>query len=372
MHGIKFFPRYRYVLVALLALVIAIAAMFSIARETTLLVSLRSLFFLLAACSLSVLFPCTLETLTWLFFCLGLAGTFISIITLAGAACSILGLDLLAFAVDQPDYMYGLPQVEFCFENPNTFGLFLVFSITGLIIFFALIRDRVERKGPAAFLFYLVLAIQLLALTLTFSRAAFVALALFVSSFIWLNNGRHSYAPLVLLGAVFLFSRHAFESGSMSEMLEALFSGRIQLWAEGIRLFAQYPLLGTGLGGWFAVTGNRLSLHNTYLHLAVELGLAGLTLYITCIALFLRDLRIVMQKAVIFKYRYTVLSGLYSLCLGLLVHQWFESYLYYGLPLFLFAIIPLHTLLREPGKLYHFRELVWKQHGILRLYRKAG
>jgi O-antigen ligase len=158
----------------------------------------------------------------------------------------------------------------------------------------------------------------------------------------------------------------------MSEMLIALFSGRLKLWAEGFRLFTQYPLLGTGLGGWFAITGNCLSLHNTYLHLAVELGLAGLTLYIACIVLFLRDLKIVMKKAVMYKFRYTVLSGLYSLCLGLLVHQWFESYLYHGLPLFLFAIIILHALLREPGTLYHFREHIWKQHGIVRTYRKAS
>lgn len=372
MQGIKYFPKYRYVLIALQALVIAIAALFSMTRGTTLPVSLRSLFLLLAVCSLSVLFPCTLETLTWLCFSLVLAGTFVSIVALASAACSNLGLDLLAFAIDQPDYMYGLPQVESYFGNPNTFGLFLVFCIASLIILYALIRHRGENNRLVALLFYIVLAIQLSALTLTFSRAAFVALALFVSCFIWLNSRRHCCAPLVLLGAVVLFSRQAFELSSLSEMLDALFSGRLQLWAEGFRLFTQYPLFGTGLGGWFAITGNRLSLHNTYLHLAVELGLAGLTLYITCIVLFLRDLKKVMKKAVMYKFRYTVLSGIYSLCVGLLVHQLFESYLYHGLPLFLFAIILLQTLLREPGTLYHFRENIWRQHGISRTYRKAG
>lgn len=371
MQGI-YFPRFRYVLMALQAAVMVVAALFSIARETTLLVSLRSLFLLLAAYSLSVLFPCTLETLTWLCFGLGLAGTFMGITALAGAACSHLGLDLLAFAIDKPSYMYGLPQVKSYFANPNAFGLFLVFCIAGLIILFTLFRDRVERKGLVVVLFYIVLAIQLSALTLTFSRAAFVALALFVSCFAWLNNRRPSVAPLLLLGAVVLFSRQAFESTNMSEMLIALFSGRLKLWAEGFRLFTQYPLLGTGLGGWFAITGNRLSLHNTYLHLAVELGLAGLTLYITCIVLFMRDLKKVMQKAVTYKFHYTVLSGLYSLCLGLLVHQCFESYLYHGLPLFLFAIILLQPLLREPGALYLLRERAWKEYGGVWIYRKAG
>jgi len=370
----NYFPRYRYVLLVLQAAVMVLAALFSTARETTLLVSLRSLFLLLAVCSLSVLFPCNLETLTWLYFLLGLAGTFTSLMALAGALCSSLGVDGLAFVIDQPRYMYGLPQVQSCFTNPNTFGLFLVLSIAGLTILFNLFRNRMEHKGPAKITFYLVQAIQLSALVLTFSRAAFVALALFAACFAWLNNRRPSVAPLVLLGAVVLCSRRAFAGGgsSMGEMLDVLLSGRLHLWAEGLRVFSQFPLLGTGLGGWPAVTGNGLSPHNTYLHLAVELGFVGLALYVASIVLFLRDLRVMMQRSIMRKSRYTLLSGLYSLCLGLLVHQWFESYLYHGMPLFLFTIILLQTLLREPGVLYHFRERAWKEYGGAWTYRKVG
>ncbi|MGB4682086.1 MAG: O-antigen ligase family protein, partial [Dethiobacteria bacterium] len=292
MQGI-YFPRYRYVLLALQVAVMIVAALFSTARETTLLVSLRSLFLLLAVCSLSVLFPCNLDTITWLYFSLGVAGTITSLMALAGALCSSLGLDGLAFVIDRPRYMYGLPQVQSCFANPNTFALLLVLSIAGLTILFNLYRNRVGHRGPVKIAFYLVLAIQLSALVLTFSRAAFVALALFAACFAWLNDRRPSLAPLVLLGAAVLFSRHAFAGGSsMSEVLDAFLSGRLRLWAEGFKLFAQFPIFGTGLGGWSAVTGNGLSPHNTYLHLAVELGFVGLALYVASIVLFLRDLRV--------------------------------------------------------------------------------
>lgn len=70
--------------------------------------------------------------------------------------------------------------------------------------------------------------------------------------------------------------------------------------------------------------------------------------------------------------RYALLSGLYALSVGLLVHQFFESYLYQGLPLFLLAIIPLQALLREPARLYRLREPVWKGQEAAWFYRRAS
>ncbi|MGB4371584.1 MAG: O-antigen ligase family protein [Dethiobacteria bacterium] len=372
MHRKEYFLRHRYVLIALQVLVVTMAALFSITRETTMFVSLRSLFFLLLVCSLSAFLSWTLETFTRFCFCLGLAGTFMSIVTLASVVCLKLRLNLLTFAIGHPNYLYGLPQVTSCFGNPNTFGIFLVFCIVSILILFALYREKREKNRLIAVSFYIVLALQLSALFLTFSRAAFIALALFASCFIWFNGRRYCYLPMVLALAPILISKQTFEKGSMTEVLNALSSGRIKLWAEALKLFIQHPLFGTGLGSWFTITGNHLSVHNTYLHLAVELGLAGLTLYLVFIALFLRDIQKKMNQAVLFKSRYIVLSGLYSLCIGLLVHQLFESYLYHGLPLFLFAVILLYTPVQESGTLYHFRKSPWREQGTSLNYRKAG
>ncbi|NLA04215.1 MAG: O-antigen ligase family protein [Firmicutes bacterium] len=372
MLGDKSFPRYSYVLVALLALVIVLATIFSAAQATILSVTLRSLFLLLMACGLSILLPCTTETLSRLCFCLGLAGTIASAVALAGIVCLNLKLNLLAFAITNPNYMYGLPEVQSFFGNPNGLGMFLVFSIAGTIVLFALLRSRKETNGLRVPSFYFILAIQLVTLVLTFSRAALIALSLFVLCFIWHNNRRYCYTPLVLLSAAVLVSKQAFEKSSIVEIVRALANGRVQLWAEGLQLFKQYPLFGTGLGGWFAITGNPLTLHNTYIHVAVELGLVGLALYLIYSALFMQGLRETMKKAAEGSSRYILSSGLYSLCIGLLVHQFFESYLYHGLPLFLLVMIPLHTFMREPGTLYRFRETVWEQGEFPLFYRRVS
>ncbi len=372
MHAKKHFPVYCYVLTVLLVLIIALASSHPVVRGMVLPVSLRTLFFLLIACSLSILVPCNFETLMRVFLCLGLAGTLIGVQTLTGVACSKLGLELFGFAIKRTNYMYGLPQVVSVFKNPNGLGFFLVFSLASVIILFSLLKKEREKNKLLAAVFYAALAVQLLTLVLTFSRAAFMALSLFVLCFIWFNRRRCCYTPpLALLSAAVLMSKQALGKSGPAEIVSALFSGRIQLWGEGVKLFAQSPLFGTGLGGWFALTGNSMSLHNTYLHVAVELGLAGLVVYIAYIVLFMQGLHKAMSRATT-PQRYALLSGLYSLSAGLLVHQFFESYLYQGLPLFLLALIPLHSLLREPGMLYRFREPAWKEQGGSWFYRRTS
>jgi O-antigen ligase len=372
-HAKKHFPEYCYGLIALLVLIIGVASLQSAARGIVFPLTLRTLFFLLIACSLSILLPCNFETLTRLFLYLGLTGTVISVLTLVGAACSRLGLEWLAFAVDRPNYMYGLPQVVSFFKNPNGLGFFLVFSIAGAIILFALLKKERGESRLLTLLFYLALAVQLFTLILTFSRAAFIALALFVLCFVWFSRRRCCYTPsLVLLSTALFMSKQAFEKGGPGEIVSALFTGRIQLWGEGVNLLLRHPLFGTGLGGWFALTSNELSLHNTYLHVAVELGLVGLIVYLAFIVLFMQGLHRAMNRSLTEPSRYALLSGLYSLSVGLLVHQFFESYLYQGLPLFLLVIIPLQALLREPARLYRLREPVWKGQEAAWFYRRAS
>ncbi len=373
MQAKKHFPSYCYVLTALLVLVIVIASSHSVGRGAILPVTLRALIFLLIACSLGILLPGNFETLTRLFLCLGLTGTLISVQTLISVVFLKLELGLLGFSIWKANYMYGLPQVTSFFKNPNGLGLFLVFSIASLLVMFTLLKEEGKKKRSLAVLFYAAPAVQLLTLVLTFSRAAFIALSLFVLCFVWFNRRRHCYIPpLALLGAALFTSKQALCQSGLAEIISALFSGRIQLWAEGFRLFIRHPLFGTGLGSWFALTGNNMPVHNTYLHIAVEIGLTGLIVYLAYIALFMRSLKRAMNRAVLNTQRYALLSSIYSLSVGLLVHQFFESYLYQGLPLFLMAIIPLHTLLREPGTLYHLPEPLWREQGVSWFYRRAS
>lgn len=372
MLGKKTFPEYSSVLIALLAFNIVLAAIFSSAQAMILPVTLRSLFILLLACGLSAILPCTQETLSKLCFLLGLTGVLASLVAFAGIFSLFLNLDVLSSTITSPNYMFGLPMVQSLFGNPNGLGMFLVFSIAATVILFTLLQNHKKISKQKVLLFYGVLGLQLAALLLTFSRAAFIALSLFVLLFIWFNSRRYCYTPLALLSAAIFVSKRAFEKNSIGDFLSALANGRVQLWAEGFKLFKQSPLLGAGLGGWFALSGNPLTLHNTYLHIAVELGLVGLALYLAYSVLFMQGLRKKMKKAAEGSSRYIITSGLYSLCAGALAHQFFESYLYHGLPLFLLVIILLQTYMREPGILYRPSERVWEQGDLSWFYRRVS
>lgn len=171
-------------------------------------------------------------------------------------------------------------------DNPNTLALMLAPT---LIILTADLLSK--RRNPIWTLPFLVIGSLLL--LVTGSRAGMLwvlAAGLAFYSF------RRGVGVSLLLGIAVLifaleFGDHLFYS--MLNMITGrgapegvdVLSGRSEVWQLGIELFAEKPMFGHGIGtsqsliepyeGMF-VTHQGLHFHNSYLTIAVEMGLAGL------------------------------------------------------------------------------------------------
>jgi len=164
------------------------------------------------------------------------------------------------------------------FPDPHMLAFFLGMSIP-LQVYFAL-----QKKN-----YYWVLpALSLLVLLLTFSRGSYVGLAgviLWLAVFFWRNYPTRRQRILVGALLIILFSsilppvRERFSS--ILDVYEGSNKGRLEIWDEALGITMQNPLLGVGLGNYAntvrpeAKYREPIYAHNTYLDLASEIGLPG-------------------------------------------------------------------------------------------------
>lgn len=297
-----------------------------------------------------------LKLFTKICFLLGFTGTSFSIIALLGIVFARFDVPYLRFAIFRFPDLFGLPRVSSFFGNPNTFGIFMFFCMAATLVLFIMQRSRGANNRVSAILLCSSLILQFSALFLTFSRAAFLALALFATFFLWFTARRLSAIPPLFLITGVLFKGKALINGEgIAEKILLLLSGRADLWHEALKLFVKYPLLGVGPGGWITASGQMLPVHNTYLHIAVELGVVALLAYLASIIAVLYWLWTALGKTERGSSRFILLSGLFSLSLGVFAHQFFESHLYQGFPLYLFYIIAILFLAQKPKHTPYFR-----------------
>lgn len=129
---------------------------------------------------------------------------------------------------------------------------------------------------------WLAIALMACALTLTFSRSAWIAL--FSTVFVLLTTRRSKRAGqrLVLLSMV----AGGMALAAYPELTERGMSFRPQIFAYAMDLFAQHPLRGWGLGANFIIPleagggAHQIHTHNLFTQVAVELGLPGLLLWL--------------------------------------------------------------------------------------------
>lgn len=344
------------VLVAVQGLLILLTAYYSTAGHIVWPAAVTAVVILLAACLTGACLRSRINFLKPLFASLAAAGTAAGIIALTGAVFAILQRDIICFSVREASYFFGLPRVQSIFGNPNALGLFLFFSMASVIILLFLDYYRDHRCRLTGRVLKVFLAVQAVTLFLTFSRASFAAFALFMAIFLW-QTARRFFSIAVLIITVLLFYclNVSVSSGGFNELMVLILNGRVELWEIGFKLFLQDPYLGIGAGGWSFISGETLPIHNTYLQIAVELGILGLLTYLFSMVLFLRSLGAARVRSARSCPEHALLSGLYALSIGVFVHQLFESHLYYGLPLYLVYLIIIFPLALEQGFSLHLR-----------------
>lgn len=211
------------------------------------------------------------------------------------------------------------------FPDPHIFGFYLAF-VTPL----ALLSRRKLFKA-----FGVLFALVLL---LTFSRAAyFGAIGALVSYLTLMAAERKAQKITFFLAALFFslsvlglaltpFGSRFFSSFNV---LEGSVAGRLEIWREATSVISEHSLLGVGLGSYAAATepgaDYRLPIyvHNLYLDIAAELGLVGLGLWISIIALALM---------------YSFKNAQYPLFFTLV---WFSIQSFFDTPFFSVHILPL-------------------------------
>jgi putative inorganic carbon (hco3(-)) transporter len=181
-------------------------------------------------------------------------------------------------------------RVNSVFWDPSIYGRYLAIAI--LVTLAGIVLGGV--RGLRSLGLYLVVAALWIGLVLSYSQSSFVALAVGVVAAAAAAWGRKAMIALVALGlltaAVALATpqvRHDL-LGKSSRGLNKVTSGRSNLVSQGIRIAADHPVIGTGVGGFrreyarrTGVKGNdpkRVASHTMPVTVAAEEGLIGLAL----------------------------------------------------------------------------------------------
>ncbi len=207
----------------------------------------------------------------------------LSVAVVAGLQYAGVLPSLLPWSAETPRRVVGL------FAYPNAVGLFLA-PMLGLLS--ALLVFRESGYGPAmrGFLLFTILA-GFAALVFSVSRGALIGAAVAVAFVAFTSRFRRwamvGCLLLVLLAWSLPASRTAVQNVLSGEDVST--DVRTVLWQGTIRMLADRPLLGAGLGG-FPVRYDEYRLakhtellqypHNIVLNVWTELGLAGLFLFV--------------------------------------------------------------------------------------------
>lgn len=218
----------------------------------------------------------------------------------AGALRQTLGLSLPNAGYGAGDRMTGVSSY-----NPNVFAAQMMVGLCLVVPFYGHPRLRARRllaTAAIALLFYAIIS--------SFSRGTLVAFALTMMFFLWTMRKRLSPAALILVpaGAAFAVAllmppefRERIESMSHLNTDLSMFR-RLGYHIVGLRLFAKSPLVGIGPGNFpahyadpaFRFVGEAFGrgrfLHNMFLSIVVETGLAGITAFGLALAASFRAL----------------------------------------------------------------------------------
>ncbi|WP_213974755.1 O-antigen ligase family protein, partial [Tepidanaerobacter acetatoxydans] len=256
-----------------------IAAAFSVARAESLkALPLYVAYFMIFYCA-SVLF-CDSKTIK----------TVLAFLVISVLLISLLGIYQYFFVkvptaeawVDVKQFPELATRVYATLENPNVLGEYLGLAIPLLLgLFWA------SGKFRQKFLLTIVLGISTLCLVLTFSRGAWLGLAVAVLAFALIKEPKLLILLLILaiLAPMFLPSVVTNRIASIGSLEDSSNAYRITIWIAALRMMKNYWLNGVGLGStafasvyrdYMIAGASAIHAHNLYLEVGLEMGILGL------------------------------------------------------------------------------------------------
>ena len=190
--------------------------------------------------------------------------------------------------------------------NPNGLALTLNLILPLSVALFLIARRTLVRAGLLA-----VIALDVIAVVVTFSRTGFLTLATTFAMYLWKLRKRPEggWAVAALLIAVVcipLFSSSYLDRVSTIINKDSDPTGSAQArWSDMVaaaNLVVRNPIVGAGVGtNTLALNEERgpywLTVHNVYLQYAVDLGIPGLLLFILLLVRCINNARFVQQRS---------------------------------------------------------------------------
>ncbi|WP_077287406.1 O-antigen ligase family protein [Cognaticolwellia aestuarii] len=153
------------------------------------------------------------------------------------------------------------------FNDPNDLGMFLVMNIPFAIYFYKI------KSGILKLAMLCVLCALGYGIYLTGSRGSMLGAGGLLGIYILVVNA----GPKLFISSVLLAPIAATVVASLQSSIDASASGRLEAWYAGIQMMLSNPLFGVGKGQFFDHHG--LVAHNSYIHVAGELGVPGYSLW---------------------------------------------------------------------------------------------
>ncbi|OGD83166.1 hypothetical protein A2572_02785 [Candidatus Collierbacteria bacterium RIFOXYD1_FULL_40_9] len=169
---------------------------------------------------------------------------------------------------------------------------------------------------------YLLSIVFLTCLTLTFSRASYLAFLLTLIPLVFQKKAFKLFLLLPLLALLIYVSPKPFGEG-VNLLRTYSISSRATSWGNGLQLFAKKPVMGNGFGHLTGDLGQKVSVDNSYIYLLAGSGLLGLASFIF----------------VLFAVLKTINKNTYLLLLPILIHSIFNNSLFYIWIMALFWIL---------------------------------
>ncbi len=182
--------------------------------------------------------------------------------------------------------------------DPNSFSMQLI-----PLVAFSYTLLKTEKRWSFKMSSFALLGFNVVAIILTFSRGGWLALLATLFLIGW--NEKTNKKFLFLMAAFFLVALFIIPTdlfllrfGNVQSItMDASVAQRLRLLKGSFQMFLDHFLTGVGIGNFivysklYAKLNFPLVAHNAYLHVAAELGIAGLLLFISLLLMTLKSLR---------------------------------------------------------------------------------
>ena len=252
------------------------------------------------------------------------AGRILKLIAVSGTAMSVFAFVQFFFSNGLYFWMIDLPQgvaddrLKGAFLNKNHFAQFVSLSVGPLIWWLIVHTESDPGKRDAGFgpstprrfpgfvlttILSASLGIVITAIMISRARGAFVALSVALSALTLMLYSRSlisrkQFSVVVGAAAMGILLVGIVGHREITQVSERLNdwdnNGRVQIWNANLKVFSEFPVIGTGVGSHLYIhqrhldtpfrTGQYTHAESSYLQIATESGLLGLGVMLACLA----------------------------------------------------------------------------------------